>query len=386
MAIAQPPTIKPFISPLTTVARSDAESTLGSALSLVDSSHEAVLIFDDEDKFLGLVSLFRSLYASSFPYTTKVSSVALSPPSMTEETLVYEAAEHMLATKIYALPVFHSNGELQGIVHGKKMLQEVAKDPELLEAVSSLVEPHPPITAPASSSVRDIFSALKERGVSRMIIVDENGRLAGIVARSDLMDAFIKPTPRMRFPKEGSVVGFYSRAGEKKFRQDESIRKYYTKLVESLPDKTPIEEVVAHLITSAHNTIVLVDKQRNPTGFLSVRDILQAVALLRPEEEVPLIVRKPSEAVGDDELARAREHLERFAQKFRRRMPYKTFEVASEELQNPVGDTRAFKLTFVVTPVAGEPFVAVTKQRTFLEGVRAGTALIEKQRKRRSRV
>lgn len=375
-------TIKNTVSPLESVARSNSQNSLGSVLSLVDSSHSAVFIFNKKDKFLGLVSPFKTLYLSNYPYTTKVSSILFKPPNITKETPIYEVAEHMLATKIYVLPVFNKDGNLEGVIHAKDILQEIVKNPSILRFVSNHIQPHTPITAPLTTSVREVFHTLKEKGVSRMILVDTEGDLAGIVSRSDLIHSLIKPTSKMRFPKEGTHVGFYSLAGEKKFRKEEPIKKYYTVMVDSLPENTPLKKVVSHLITSSFNSIVLVNRRIQPVGFLSTKDILQAIVQLRPEVEIPLIIKKPSDSVSDTELEHAVEYLERFGRKLKKRMEIEKIEVASEEPKSPKGHTRAFNTTLIVTPIAGKSFVAVTKRRNFMRGIQEATTLIEKQRRR----
>ncbi|GJQ48464.1 inosine 5-monophosphate dehydrogenase [Candidatus Kuenenia stuttgartiensis] len=383
MTNTQPPTIKKYVSSLASIVRSRAQNSLGSVLSRVRSSHEAVFIFDNNDEFLGLISPFKTLYSSNFPYTTKVSSIVFKPPAITEETPVYQVAEYMLSTKIYILPVLSKDGDLQSVIYGKDILQGIIKDPGLLVFVSGKVKPHIPITAPITASVKDVFYDLKEKGVSRMVIVNAEGSLAGIVTRSDLMQALIKPTAKMRFPKEGTHVGFYSLAGEKKFRKSDPIRKYYTVLVDSLPDDTSRTEIVSHLITSPHDSIILVDKHNKPTGFLSTRDILRAVVLLRPEEDIPLIIiKKPGDSVSNKELEQATRHLELFGRKLKKRMKIKKIEVTSEEPKNPKGHTMMFNITVIVTPIAGKAIVAATKQRRFIDGIQEATTLIEKQRRR----
>lgn len=101
MANIKPFTIKKYVSSLKTVVRSKGEDTLGSVLSRVNSSHEAVFIFDKQDEFLGLISPYKTLYSSNLPYTTKVSSIVFQPPLITEDMPIYTVAKHMLATKIY---------------------------------------------------------------------------------------------------------------------------------------------------------------------------------------------------------------------------------------------------------------------------------------------
>jgi CBS domain-containing protein len=375
-------TIADLISPLSTVRRSSPEKTLGSVLSQRDSSHAAVFIFD-KHTFLGLVSPQRALYAKNYPYTTIVSSLLTKPPMMTKQTPLYEAAEYMLSLGIYSLPVFHESGEVAGVIHAKDILQHIIDDTDMLTVISSFVKPKKPITAPRNTSVKDIYHLLKEKNVSRIVLVDDEGDLAGIVSRGDLKKAFMQPTPKERFPQEGSHIGFYSLAGEKKFRTDAPVLRYATVAVDALPDTTPKDKIVLRLVTSPYNSVVLVSNRRKPTGFLSLRDLLSMVSLFRPEDSVPLIMKKPSSSVPEDEVTQAEEHLKRFGRKLKKRMAIEKIEVATEEPKNRKEQTRAFNTTLIVTPVAGKSLVAVTKQKQYLDSVQEATALIEKQRRRK---
>lgn len=382
MKTNQPLTIKKYVSSLALIVRSKGQNTLGSVLSRVRSSHEAIFIFNDKDKFLGLLSPFKTLYSSNFPYTTKVSSISFKPPTITEETPIYQVAKYMLSTKIYVLPVFDKKGVIQSVIHAKDIFHEIIKDPDLLDFVSTKIELHTPITSPITASVKDVFYQLKEKGVSRMVLVDAEERLAGIVTRRDLMQVLIRPTSKMRFPKEGTHAGFYSLAGEKKFRKDEPVSKYSTAMIDSLSANASKKEIITHLITSPHDSIILIDKYHRPTGLLSTRDILKAIGSLRPEEDITLIIKRPSDAVSDRELEQATKHLEVFGRKLNKRMEIAKIEVTSEEPKKPKGNTMIFNITVVVTPVAGKSIVAVTKQKKFIDGIQEATKLIEKQRRR----
>ena len=139
---------------------------------------------------------------------------------------------------------------------------------------------------------------------------------------------------------------------------------------------------VKHLITSPHDSVVLVDKHRKPTGFLSIRDVLQAITFLQSEENVLLIIKRPSKAVSNKELKQATNYLELFAKKLKKRMKIEKIEVTSKEVKNPNGDTKIFNSTVIFTPVAGKSLVVVTKNRNFFDGIQEATKSIEKLRRR----
>ncbi len=374
-------TIKNYISSLDSIKRAVSQDTLGSVLSKVNSSHSAVFIYDQKE-FEGLISPYKTLYASNFPYTTKVSSLLFYPPAILANTPIYKVAKYMLATKIYGLPVFGDDGTPIGVIYAKDILTDLIQEPSLHKALADYLRPQSPVTIPVKSLVKDVFHKLKEKGVSRLIVVDAEGDLAGIVSRRDLMRSLTKPTPKMRFPNEGTVAGRQSMAGEKVFRQEEPIRKYYTSRVFSISDKTTKEKIISGLLESPHNSVILVNGQNKPTGFLSMRDLLQAVTLLRPEEDVPLNIKKPSKAVSSEEFERAIEYLQQFGKKLKKRMEVEKIEVATTEPKSQHGNTKSFNTTLIVTPVAGKALVSTTKHKVYLDGIQQAISLIQKQYKR----
>ncbi len=375
-------TIKNYVSSLKSVVRSQGEDTLGSVLSRVGSSHEAVFVFDDKEEFLGLISPYQTLYSSNLPYTTKVSSIVFKPPLITKDMPIHILAKHMLASKIYNLAVFTKKGVLEGVIYGKDIWQKIIKEPDLLDYIGENIKIHSPITAPIIATVKDVFHGLKEKGVSRMILLDDKGALAGIVSRGDLMHSKMKPTSKMRFSNEGTLGGYHAYAGEKKYRKDEAISKYYSPTVDSLPADTPRLEIVRQLISSPYNSLVLIDKNKRPTGFLSTRDIIQTLLLLRPKKHVDLSIKRPSDFVSDGEMKEIRGYLEMFGKRLKKRMEIDKIDLSSTEVKSPEGHTNSFNITLIVTPLAGRSIVATTKNRKFIDGVQEATKLIMKQRRR----
>lgn len=381
------PTIKNHISSLDTVAKSNEKESLGRVLSFVDSSHSAVFVYNDDNEFQGLVSPYKTIYYRNYPYTTLVSSIVVRPPKIQKTAKFYEVAKHMVATKIYTLPVFSAEDAIEGVVKGRDIALEAVKNAESLAFIKDNVTLHTPITAPVGSLVSDVFDTLKKRGVSRMILVSDSGAMEGIVARSDLIRSVIKPTSKMRFSNEGASGAYntLSGDGEKEARKQELVRKFSTSLVFSLPDSSSLEDVITELITSEHSSVVLVDEKKIPTGFLSMRDILQAIALMKPVEGVSIQIKRPSRSVGNEELARATKYLKEFGLKLEKRIKIKIIRVSTDEPKNPKGHTHIFDTTVTVIPVKGEALVASTQEREFFDGIQEATKQIEKQQRRSAR-
>ena len=56
----------------------------------------------------------------------------------------------------------------------------------------------PAITVPASTSIVDAARIMDQRNVRRLLVVDERGRIAGIVSRSDLLRVFMRTDEDIR--------------------------------------------------------------------------------------------------------------------------------------------------------------------------------------------
>lgn len=372
-----------IIQPLDTVPTDTIDKTLGSVLPKVVSSHSAVFIFDDEeDNFAGLVSPYKVFYSSNFPHATKVDTALIVPPALSKETSLREAVSHMLSTKIYTLPVFDDQGKVVGVINGHDIMTYLIDSPEMLRALGESIKVRKPVAASIDSSVGDIYSQLKETGVTRIILTSATGAIAGIVTRNDLARAFIKPSVRRRYPSEGSVGGFYSRSGEKKFRTDYPVRRYATTLVNTLPAGTKKTELVKHLTQSQRNSVVLIDNKLRPTGLVSYRDLLQAVS--RPEEstDVPLTINVPADDISEKEQTAGEKHLKLFWEKLHKRMDIEKIAVTTKVNRNTVNQPSIFSTTIKVTPIAGEPLIANSEARSYRDGLQMAITLIEKQRKR----
>jgi CBS domain-containing protein len=362
------------------LSRSDTQETLGSILSLVESSHEPVLIYSPSGSFLGMVSPYQALYSKRYPYTTKVGTIATRPPSISVETPIHEIAALMLESKVYALPVFNGNrNDLVGIITARAVLKQLLDEPELISLISELIQPNTPITAPINSKVGDIYNIIRDLGISRVILTDDNGTLAGIVSRKDLLQTFMKPTPKQRFGKRGNPSTNVAFDNEKIQRKDAPIRHFAQEKVESVPDHVSLHDAISRLIESKHSSLVITDSQNTPVGFISLHDLIEGLSSLRNPSDVRVILKKPKANIQDAEVEEAEELLTRFGEKLQKRLDVMQIEVSFDVPKYQTGRPVEFNASVIVTPRAGSKLIAQTKRGNLLESLHAATRKIEKQ-------
>ena len=373
--------IHTYISSLETVAKCDSEENIGTALSLVTSSHSPIFIYSKKNEFIGIVSPYQALYSHRYPYTTKVSSIVTMPPTITNETSLYDVATYMLMHRVYLLPVFTADKKISGAIKVQDILQGIIRDSDFLTSMSRILTPRRPITAHQDATVGEIYQTMRDKKVSRVVLVDDEGDLAGLVSRRDLIPSLVKPTPKQRFGKNGFAPTDWAFDEEKEFRKKDPVRTFATGIVDTLPSDSPRTDVVKHLVLSPYNSILLTDKKNKPVGFLSLHDILKGISSL-PAEDINLIMNKPSISVAQEDVEKAEEHLKKFGQKMNKRVAIEKIEVHFEEPKYASGQTAEFNTSVIVTPTAGISLRAKTKRKSFIESTQAATEQIRKQERR----
>lgn len=107
--------------------------------------------------------------------------------TVSPDASVADLMETMFRQRHTGYPVVE-NGEPVGMVtlDDARQVPEVERDAYRVEDVMSTDLK----TIPASADAMDAFQKLQEHGIGRLLVVDVDGELAGLISRSDLMTAF----------------------------------------------------------------------------------------------------------------------------------------------------------------------------------------------------
>jgi CBS domain-containing protein len=118
--------------------------------------------------------------------------------------------------RVSAIPIVDQQGVPIGIVSETDLLlkerrHELESSNDLLHlnrrrrdrakaagTVASEVMTAPPITVTFDTSLSEAARHMQERNVRRLVVVDQRGRIAGIVSRSDLLQVFLRTDEELR--------------------------------------------------------------------------------------------------------------------------------------------------------------------------------------------
>ncbi|MBI4130038.1 CBS domain-containing protein [Candidatus Roizmanbacteria bacterium] len=306
------------------------DDTLAETLEKLTRTHDAVFIFDEHKKFLGIINPYYTIFKSNYPGTTKVQNCLFHPPILSLATYIWDIAKLMVESKIYFLPVF-DNSTFAGIVSINRILRTIKTDPKLLRQLQ-LVLKKPMITIQQHATLTEAYTLMRDKQVSRLPVVNMHEHLVGIVSRYDIQRAIAEPKEKPRF---------LSRVGEKEKFLEQSLDGYFRKVVvTATPDET-IASILDKIITNTIGSIVVIDKNRKAVGIVSNHDILRALNALRPKHEPKLDLHVAKEFTEQTQLEQM---IGQFISKVNKFTPVQQIRVVLEALKNPVGKVRKYSI------------------------------------------
>jgi CBS domain-containing protein len=133
----------------------------------------------------------------------KGSDVIHTRPGASVQDLVALLREHNLG----AVVVSSDGVTIQGIVSERDVIRRLAEGPEFLSAAVSSIMTADVHTCRREDSVQSVMSAMTERRIRHLPVVDAHGRLTGIVSIGDLVKSQIAQLEFERDQLEGYVTG-----------------------------------------------------------------------------------------------------------------------------------------------------------------------------------
>jgi IMP dehydrogenase len=198
------------------------------------------------------------------------SGMIVDPVTIGHRELVSEALSIMERFKISGVPVIDDGGLLVGIITNRDLRFETRFD----IPVSETMTPQPLVTVPVGTTLDEAKVELQKHRIEKLLVVDENGHLKGLITVKDIQKAINFPLAakdelgRLRCAAAiGATGDFLERAsGLVESRVDAIVidtahghSSRVGKAVEQVKSKFPHIEVVAGNVATAEATRFLID-------------------------------------------------------------------------------------------------------------------------------
>ena len=145
----------------------------------------------------------------------------------------------------------------------------------------------PVITVKPFSSVREVAKTFLERRISAVPVVDDQGKLVGIVSEGDLLHRSEAGTERQRPWWLLALTGDDTLASEYVKAHGRKVADIMTRNVITATPDTPLHEIAALLEKNSIKRVPIV-KDGQLVGIVTRANLIQAVASARKELDIPL--------------------------------------------------------------------------------------------------
>lgn len=146
----------------------------------------------------------------------------------------------------------------------------------------------PVITVRKASTVRDVAKILLEKRISAVPVVDNAGKVAGIVTEGDLMHRVEAGTERHYSWWAYFLSGDAALATDYVKSHAKKVEDVMTCDVITAAPETPLHEIAMLLEKHQIKRVPIVDKAGDLVGIVSRSNIIQALASARPTLEITL--------------------------------------------------------------------------------------------------
>ncbi|EFL49147.1 putative signal transduction protein with CBS domains [Solidesulfovibrio fructosivorans JJ]] len=165
---------------------------------------------------------------------------------------VSEAVKLLLERAARHLPVVDFSGSLLGLVTEKELVDALAVDFMVEDALCSDLMHHDPVTLPADRTVREALTLMREKNADCVMAVDA-GKPAGILSERDVLSRVLGYPERLAAP----------------------VTRYMTTPVISVPTTAVIYKVILFMRQKGVRRVAVIHEDGRLAGLLSQRDLLR---------------------------------------------------------------------------------------------------------------
>ncbi|MBI5127005.1 CBS domain-containing protein [Candidatus Roizmanbacteria bacterium] len=252
----------------TNIIKVSPDSSLSSVLSKLSTSHDAGFVFDDKEKFLGLISPYYSAIKSSHPGNAKVINCLTHPPKIYLNYPIAKVCELFIQSKIHYLPVFNQEENFLGIISVRRVLSHFKNLPIFKTKIEEIVKNRwrPLVTIRQDANINDALHLFKTRKFSKLVVVDYQGKLKGVLSYYDIVNFIIGPK---------SKEGRGERVGNKERFYNLQVKTFAKSYVLTLGKERLLTDAIDTIISKKIGSVIVVDKDRLPIDIVTSRDLLQ---------------------------------------------------------------------------------------------------------------
>ena len=245
----------------------DADERLGKVRSLFDRENPKGIVVVDDGEYSGILTE-RQLLQSHIEDDAKVQVLARNNvPRIGREDDVREVARMLVEGGTKVAPVFEDGG-LWGIVTEDAILEAVLDNLDVLTVEQIYTDEV--ITLREDDHLGKVINYLRENDISRLPVVNDNGRLTGMVTTHDIADFAVRTMERQQSG---------DRSGDTDRMLDLPVYDLMNSPVETIAGDASVETAVERMFEHDYAGLVVTpeDDDTAIAGILTKTDVLRAL-------------------------------------------------------------------------------------------------------------
>lgn len=263
------PTVKDILK-TKDILRFNQDQKLSELLSHLSSSHDAAFVFDDNENFIGVCSPIYLTKSRSINSNSKLRSCTKMPPKIRISDSLKDLAIQMIESRIYFLPVLDEADNFLGIATINRLFSFLIKRPQLLNSGHIILSNRQLVTINQDVSVSQALKLMREYRIAKLPVINGSTNLVGVLSSYDLKNTLNPP----------QSLGPYDRGGEKKKKQNETVRHFMQQMPITLDHIPKFVEAINIMNQNEVGSIIIVDKNKKPMGIVTKKDLLSTITNL----------------------------------------------------------------------------------------------------------
>ncbi|AXR77719.1 CBS domain-containing protein [Natrarchaeobaculum sulfurireducens] len=255
----------------------DVGTRMGKVRSTFENGNPKGIIVTNDGEYEGVLSE-REVLQSHVEDDAKVAALTKpsrnSPaPKIDREEDVRETARMLIESNAKVAPVFE-HGDLWGVITDDRILEAVLENLDTLSVEDIYTDD--PVTVNEDNGIGHAINYLREHGISRLPVLNENGYLSGVVTTHDIADFVIR---------QDHTTTTGDRVGDNDRMLDVPIYDIMNSPVETITLDATAKEAVETMLELDYGGLLITpeDDGRNIVGVITKTDVLRALTYTEEE-------------------------------------------------------------------------------------------------------
>ncbi len=250
----------------------DVDERLAKVRAKFEDADTRGVIITDDGEYEGVIGE-SELVKSQIKDDTKASVLMTSAPRIDHHEDIRETARLLVEGDVRIAPVFRGE-QLTGIITTDGILSAVLDNLGALTVDQIYSEDVIDITA--KSTVGQAINRLREHGISRLPVVDDNGVLSGVITTHDIVDFVVRDHERQH---KGDM------SGDRDRMLDLPVENLMTSPVLTVDPTETVKTAVERMFDREISGLVVTeDDDRSVAGIITKTDVLRALTFTEQEQ------------------------------------------------------------------------------------------------------